>query len=134
MESFLLASSVRAIVGQRLVRVLCEHCKQSHRLTAADLATDERYAALGFRAGDVVHVPKGCQWCASTGFHGRQGAFEVIEVTPRVRQAIGVKTDASDLEKVARQEGMTTMTEDGVAKCRAGVTTVDEVFRVTASL
>jgi general secretion pathway protein E len=133
-ESFLLASSVRAIVGQRLVRVLCEHCKQSHRLTAADLATDERYAALGFRAGDAVHVPKGCQWCASTGFHGRQGAFEVIEVTPRVRQAIGVKTDASDLEKVAREEGMTTMTEDGVAKCRAGITTVDEVFRVTASL
>ena len=55
-------------------------------------------------------------------------------MTPRVRSAIGPKTDAIDLEKVARAEGMTTMTEDGVAKCRAGLTTIDEVFRVSASL
>ena len=133
-ESFLLASSVRAIVGQRLVRVLCEHCKTPHRITSADLAQDHRYAGLELRAGDIIHQPKGCDWCASTGFRGRLGVFEVIEVTPRLRSAIGPKTDASELERVARAEGMTTMTEDGVAKCRAGVTTVDEVFRVTASL
>src|SRR5262249_43569720 len=59
-ESFLLASSVRAIVGQRLVRVLCEHCKEPRRLVAADLVQDQRYAALGFALGDVVHDPKGC--------------------------------------------------------------------------
>jgi general secretion pathway protein E len=133
-ESFLLASSVRAIVGQRLVRILCEHCKQPHRITSADLARDHRYAALELRAGDIIHQPKGCDWCASTGFRGRLGAFEIIEVTPRLRSAIGPKTDASDLERTARAEGMTTMTEDGVAKCRAGLTTVEEVFRVTASL
>ena len=63
-ESFLLASSVRAIVGQRLVRVLCEHCKQPHRLSARDLAQEQRYAALGFKAGDTVHDPKGCEWCS----------------------------------------------------------------------
>jgi general secretion pathway protein E len=133
-ESFLLASSVRAIVGQRLVRVLCEHCKQPRRLSAQDLARDQRYAALGFEAGETVCDPKGCDWCAFTGFHGRIGVFEVIEVTPRVRRAIGPRTDATDLEKVARAEGMTAMTDDGVAKCRAGSTTIDEVFRVTASL
>ena len=133
-ESFLLASSVRAIVGQRLVRVLCEHCKQPRRLSARDIAQEQRYTALGFAAGDTVYEPKGCEWCSATGFHGRLGVFEVIEVTPRVRQAIGPKTDATDLEKVALAEGMTTMTDDGVAKCRAGVTTIDEVFRVTASL
>jgi general secretion pathway protein E len=60
--------------------------------------------------------------------------FEVMEVGPSLRGAIGPKTDASDLERVARKEGMATMTEDGVAKCRAGLTTIDEVFRVTASL
>jgi len=60
--------------------------------------------------------------------------FEVIEVTPRLRQAIGPKVDAVELEKVALAEGMTTMADDGVAKCRAGLTTIDEVFRVTASL
>src|SRR5215472_8205533 len=133
-ESFLLASSVRAIVGQRLVRILCEHCKQPHRITASDLAQDHRYASLGFAVGEVVHNPKGCDWCAFTGFRGRQGVFEVMEVGPSLRGAIGPKTDASDLERVARKEGMATMTEDGVAKCRAGLTTIDEVFRVTASL
>jgi general secretion pathway protein E len=133
-ESFLLASSVRVIVGQRLVRILCEHCKQPHRITAADLAQDQRYAALGFAVGDLVHNPKGCDWCAFTGFRGRKGVFEVMEITPRLRRAIGPKTDASELEQVARGEGMTTMTEDGVAKCRAGLTTIDEVFRVSASL
>ena len=133
-ESFLLASSVRAIVGQRLVRILCEHCKQPRCLGADDLAQDHRYAALGFAVGEVVHQPKGCDWCAFTGFRGRQGVFEVMEVGPSLRGAIGPKTDASDLERVARKEGMATMTEDGVAKCRAGLTTIDEVFRVTASL
>jgi general secretion pathway protein E len=133
-ESFLLASSVRAIVGQRLVRILCEHCKQPHRVTAGELAQDHRYAALGFEVGDIVQHPKGCDWCAFTGFRGRQGVFEVMEVSPLLRRAIGPKTDASDLEQVALKEGMTTMTDDGVAKTRAGLTTIDEVFRVSASL
>jgi general secretion pathway protein E len=133
-ESFLLASSVRAIIGQRLVRILCGDCKQPHQLTANDLAQDVRYVTLGFQAGEVLHKPNGCEWCAFTGFRGRKGVFEVLEVTPPVRSAIGPKTDAIDLEKVARGEGMTTMTEDGVAKCRAGLTTIDEVFRVSASL
>jgi general secretion pathway protein E len=133
-ESFLLASCVRAIVGQRLVRILCEECKEPHRLSAVDLAQDHRYAVLGFAGGDVVHSAKGCELCAFTGFRGRQGVFEVIEVTPHVRKAIGPKTDAIDLEQVAKREGMTTMTDDGVAKCRAGLTTVNEVFRVTVTL
>jgi general secretion pathway protein E len=133
-ESFLLASCVRAIVGQRLIRVLCEHCKKPHRLSASDLAHDQRYASLGFKAGDHIHTATGCEWCSFTGFHGRRGVFEVIEVTPRLRQAIGPKTDAVELEKVALAEGMTTMADDGIAKCRAGLTTIDEVFRVTASL
>jgi general secretion pathway protein E len=133
-ESFLIASSVRIIVAQRLVRVLCEHCKQPHRLSAADLDADHRCRALGFKAGDVVHDAKGCEWCGFSGFHGRQGLFEVMEVTPSVRSAIGPKTDTTTLEEIAHREGMSTMIEDGVAKCRTGLTTIDEVFRVTASL
>jgi general secretion pathway protein E len=133
-ESFLLASCVRAIIGQRLVRILCEHCKEPRSLAAADLAQDHRYTALGFREGDRIHQPKGCEWCAFTGFRGRKGVFEVLEVTPEVRRGIGPKTDAIDLERVAREAGMVSMTEDGLEKCRVGLTTVDEVFRVTASL
>jgi general secretion pathway protein E len=133
-ESFLLASSLRAIVGQRLVRILCEHCKEPHRVSEFDLSQDHRYATLGFDFGEIVYQPKGCDMCAFTGFRGRCGVFEVIEVSPQLRRAIGPKTDATDLERVACGEGMTTMAEDGVAKCRAGLTTVDEVFRVAASL
>jgi general secretion pathway protein E len=133
-ESFIIASSVRVIVGQRLLRVLCEHCKQPRRLSAQDLASDRRYAALGFKVGEVVHHPKGCESCGFNGFRGRKGVFEVMNVSPEIRRAIGPKTEAADLELVARNEGMTTMIEDGIAKCRAGLTTIDEVFRVTASL
>ena len=133
-ESFLLASCVKVIVGQRLVRILCQDCKVPHQLTATDLAQDQRYGALGFREGDIVQHPKGCEWCGFTGFHGRQGVFEVLEISAAVRHAIGPKIDAAELETIARSEGMTTMAEDGIAKCRAGHTTIDEVFRVTMSL
>jgi general secretion pathway protein E len=133
-ESFLLASCIRALVGQRLVRVLCDSCKEPHWLGAADIAQDERYAALGLAVGDTVHRPKGCEWCGFSGFRGRQGVFEVIEVTPAIRRAIGPKTDATELEAVARREGLISMTQDGVAKCRSGITTVDEIFRVAVSL
>jgi general secretion pathway protein E len=133
-ESFLLASCVRAIVGQRLVRMLCDHCKEPHRVSEGDVVRDQRFAALGLAAGDTIYKPKGCEWCNFSGFRGRQGVFEVIEVSPAVRQAIGPRTNATELEQVARHEGMITMAEDGIAKCRAGLTTVDEIFRVVASL
>ena len=133
-ESFLLASSARAIVAQRLVRVLCDHCKETYRLSAVDLAADERYAALGIEVGEAVCRPKGCEWCGFSGFRGRKGVFEIMEIGTALRRAIGPKTDASDLEAAARREGMTTMTEDGVAKLRSGQTTLDEIFRLTMSL
>jgi general secretion pathway protein E len=133
-ESFLLASCARAIVGQRLVRILCDHCKETHRLSAHDLAADERYAALGIEAGEVACRPKGCEWCGFSGFRGRKGVFEVMEIGAVMRRSIGPGIDATELEAIARREGMTTMTEDGIAKFRAGQTTLDEVFRLTMSL
>jgi general secretion pathway protein E len=133
-ESFLLASSARLIVAQRLVRMLCDHCKESYPLSATDIAGDERYTALGIEAGEVVCRPKGCEWCGFTGFRGRKGVFEIMEIGPALRRSIGPKTDASDLETAARRQGMTTMTEDGIKKLRAGQTTLDEIFRLTTSL
>ena len=133
-ESFLLASCVRLIAGQRLVRLLCEHCKEPHVVAAADLDTDRRYAALGIQAGEPLYRHEGCEWCGFTGYRGRIGVFEVLEVTPPIRDAIGPKTRATELEAAARAEGMTSMTEDGVAKCRAGLTTVEEVFRMAIGL
>ncbi|WP_166143764.1 GspE/PulE family protein [Methylosinus sp. RM1] len=133
-ESFLLASCVRAVVGQRLVRILCPDCKEPHELTEPVLEADARYSALGFGAGEILHRPKGCEWCNFTGFRGRKGVFEVIEASAALRAAIGPKVDGHELETIAKSEGMTSMTQDGVAKCRAGLTTIDEIFRVTMSL
>jgi len=133
-ESFLLGSCVRAVVGQRLVRILCADCKEPHSLTRADLEADARYATLGLAEGETLHRPKGCEWCNFTGFRGRRGVFEVIEASAALRAAIGPKVSTHELEQVARSDGMTSMTEDGVDKCRAGLTTIDEIFRVTMSL
>src|ERR1700759_3833335 len=130
-ESFLIASSIRIIVGQRLVRVLCEHCKEPRRLSAADLTLDQRWAALGIEAGEVIYNPKGCDRCGGTGYRGRNGVFEILEMTDEVRKLVGPQTDSHTIDTAAMAGGMTTMLVDAVAKCRAGLTAVPEVFRVT---
>jgi general secretion pathway protein E len=130
-EGFLLKSTLRAVVAQRLVRVLCDRCKQPHKLTASDIAEDPRFAVIGFKAGEVVHEAAGCERCGGTGYRGRNGVFEILEMSDAVRKLIGPQTDSHTVDTAAMDGGMTTMLADAVAKCRAGVTTVPEVFRVT---
>jgi general secretion pathway protein E len=133
-ESFLLSSCVKMIVAQRLVRVLCEECRIARPLTDAEMSSDPRYDQLGFSAGELVYHPKGCEWCGFSGYRGRRGLFEVLSVTADVRRGVKPRCESAEIEKLAREAGMTTMVEDGVAKCRAGLTTIDEVFRVTMSV
>ncbi|WP_414645368.1 GspE/PulE family protein [Bradyrhizobium amphicarpaeae] len=130
-EGFLLKSTLRAVVAQRLVRVLCDRCKVPHALTEADLAEDPRFAVIGFKCGEVVHEAGGCERCGGTGYRGRNGVFEILEMSDEVRTLIGPQTDSHSIDAAAMRGGMTTMLEDAVAKCRAGLTTVPEVFRVT---
>jgi general secretion pathway protein E len=130
-EGFLLRSTLRAVVAQRLVRVLCDRCKVPHTLSEADLAKDPRFAMIGFRAGEVVHEAGGCERCGGTGYRGRNGVFEILQMSEEVRKLVGPQTDSHSIDAAAMQGGMTTMLEDAVAKCRAGLTTVPEVFRVT---
>jgi general secretion pathway protein E len=130
-ESFLLQSTLRAVIAQRLVRILCERCKVAHKLTPADLEADPRYALLGLRAGETVCEPKGCERCTGTGYRGRVGVFEVLQTTEEVRGLIGPKTDSGTIERAATRGGMTTMIDDAIAKCRSGVTSAAEVLRVT---
>jgi general secretion pathway protein E len=132
-ENFLLQSTLRAVIAQRLVRILCERCKTPRQLTAANLAADPRYAVLGLAAGTVVHEPVGCERCSGTGYRGRTGVFEVLEATEEVRSLIGARTDAGTITRAASRDGMTTMFEHAVAKCRAGITSAAEVLRVTTS-
>jgi general secretion pathway protein E len=130
-ESFLLKSTLRAVVAQRLVRVLCDRCKVPHRLTKADIDKDPRFAVIGFKAGEMIHEAGGCERCGGTGYRGRIGVFEVLEINEEVRRLIGAQTDSVTIDKVAIEAGMTTMVDDGAAKCRAGMTSPAEVLRVT---
>jgi general secretion pathway protein E len=130
-EGFLLKSTLRAVVAQRLVRQLCERCKTSRPLTAEEMHKDLRYGALGFREGEQLFHPVGCERCNGTGYRGRIGVFEVLEMTDEIRSHLSSQSDSSSLDKIAIRNGMTTMVDDGVAKCRSGATSPTEVLRVT---
>jgi general secretion pathway protein E len=130
-EGFLLKSVLRAVIAQRLVRILCDRCKTPRQLTAQDLAQDPRFGMVGFCVGDTVYEANGCERCGGTGYRGRAGVFEVLEIDGTVRNLVGAQSDAAMLDEAAIKSGMTTMLDDAVAKCRAGVTTVPETLRVT---
>jgi general secretion pathway protein E len=132
-EPFLLASTVRCLIGQRLVRVLCPDCRKTTPISEAAMAREPRYALLGLRIGDMVGEAAGCDRCGGTGYKGRIGVFEVLEVTEEIARLIGTQAAEATIEAKAKADGMTTMIEDGVAKCRAGLTSIEEILRVTAS-
>ena len=130
-EGFLLKSTLRATIAQRLVRILCDRCKTRKTLSADDISDDPRFAALGFKAGDTVYEPHGCDRCGGTGYRGRSGIFEIIEMTGKVRDLITEHTDSEVIHRAAVDAGMMTMVEDAIIKCRTGVTSAAEVLRVT---
>src|ERR1700723_2182427 len=130
-EGYLLRSVLRAVIAQRLVRQLCERCKSPKTLTEADFAEDPRLGAFGFRPGETLHQPCGCERCGGLGYRGRLGVFEILELSNDLRELIGEKTDGLKIDEMAIRAGMTTMLDDGVAKCRAGLTSPAEILRVT---
>jgi general secretion pathway protein E len=130
-EGFLLKSTLRAVIGQRLVRVLCDRCKVKTRLAKEDIVADPRLSALGLNADDCVHQPAGCERCGGVGYRGRNGIFEILELKGQAYDLVGPQSDAHAIDLAARRSGMTTMVDDAVDKCRAGVTSTAEVLRVT---
>ncbi len=131
-EGFLLASTLRSVIAQRLVRILCERCKRPRRLDNDDFAADPRYAALGFKVGETIYEPVGCDRCGGSGYRGRNGVFEIIEMNEEIRGLIGKATNSGEIEHAALRNGMTTMLDDAVYKCRAGLTSPAEALRVVA--
>jgi general secretion pathway protein E len=112
-------------------RQLCDRCKVEKKLTAADIDSDPRYGLLGFDSGDVVCEPGGCERCNGAGYRGRIAIVEILEMIPEVRSLIDENADGAAIDEVAIRAGMTTMLDDGVAKCRAGTTSAAEILRVT---
>ena len=102
-------------------------------LVEADFTEDPRLTAFGFKAGETLHEPCGCERCGGTGYRGRLGVFEVLELTNEIRELIGEKTDGLKIDQTAIRTGMTTMLDDGIAKCRAGLTSPAEILRVTTT-
>ena len=126
-ENFLLSSTVRGILAQRLVRMICPVCKEVDPAPA----NKEELKILGSSDAATLYRGRGCENCVSTGYRGRSGIFELLIVTDELRKLILKSADANQLRAMARQEGMITLLEDGVEKIKTGVTTLSEVFRVT---
>jgi general secretion pathway protein E len=130
-EGFLLKSTLRAVIAQRLVRILCDRCKVAHELTPDDFTADPRISALGFKTGDTVYRPAGCERCSNTGYRGRTGVFEILEMNKDIRRAFTDYTDAEKVDQAAIESGMSTMIDDAIKKCRNGTTSIAEILRVT---
>ena len=128
-EPYLVASSLEAVLAQRLVRVLCKHCKQPD-----DSPTTQSFKGkLGIPAGTTIYRSVGCRECRNTGFHGRQAIFEWMDSDNEIRQLILKNASSDEIRVVARKAGMRMLAEDGWRLVRMGTTTVEEVLSVTTA-
>ena len=128
-QPFLVSSAVRAIVAQRLVRKLCQNCKQPYEMTDAELKS------LGLDPSQLSEATimhgAGCEKCKGTGYKGRMGIFEIFQIDDEVRHMVNEKASTIELRKRAREMGMRSLREDGIRKVLAGLTTPEEVIGVT---
>jgi type II secretion system protein E len=126
-EPYLVASTVEMIVAQRLVRLICNNCKEP----AEGLDMHALHHEFGGDVPEVIYRGRGCRQCQGTGYRGRQGVFELMPVTEEIRSMILERTSAQQIRKVAIAQGMNSLRSDGWRLVREGKTTVDEVVRMT---
>ncbi len=139
-ESFLVSSSLNVSIAQRLIRKICEHCRESYFLSDDDIETineEENFAEMIRAISNKDDIKKirffrgaGCDLCGDTGYEGRTSIFEVLEITERLRKMISEKASADAIKAVAIEEGMTPMIYDGISKALLGITTIGEIKRV----
>jgi type IV pilus assembly protein PilB len=126
-EGFLIASSVTAVISQRLVRRICNHCREPYQPTAEELAL---MFTIGGQQPDAGFVRgHGCNFCAQTGYLDRIGVYEMMPVTDRIRELILDRASHDEVRKAARVEGMRTLHDEAARLVQAGVTTLGEVLR-----
>ncbi len=126
-EPFLLASTLRVLEAQRLIRRLCKECKEPYE------CTPELAKQYGLESGSKLFRPKGCDHCRGTGYKGRIGVFEVVRITPHMASLIQSRTPLPDMRAAARQEGMKLLIDSGMDKVRDGMTSLEEVLTVASS-
>jgi type IV pilus assembly protein PilB len=127
-EAFLTASAVDCVVAQRLARKLCTHCKRR------TLIPQQALLDAGLRVGAEVEAyePVGCGRCNQSGYRGRVGIYSVMTMSERIKELTVEQSAEAEIAEVAREEGMLTLREDGLTKIRGGMTSLEEVLRVTA--
>src|SRR5579884_1867869 len=128
-EPYNFVSALNCILAQRLVRVICEHCK--HRVTYDDAYLEESGLPLDQWRGFPFYEGRGCMECSGTGFRGRTAIHELLDLTEEIREMILDKRPSSEIKRVAREEGMTFLRESAVEKVRLGTTTLKEINKVT---
>jgi type IV pilus assembly protein PilB len=126
-EPFLISSAIDCIVAQRLVRMLCPHCKQPSKAPESLLAEYGLY-------GSEAYEPVGCSRCTSTGYRGRIGIYEVMSVTEEVRALVLSRGSVDEIAAAAEGQGMRRLRDDGIAKVRAGQTSIAEIERMTTTM
>lgn len=128
-EPFLLASSLIGVFAQRLVRRICPHCKKEYTLS------DQAWSSLELPSNSFTpYHGEGCDECFNRGYRGRTALFEVLTINDPIRELITKRASSEDIRNAAREAGMKTLFESGIDKMRDGVTTIDEVLRVTESI
>jgi type II secretory ATPase GspE/PulE/Tfp pilus assembly ATPase PilB-like protein len=125
--SYLIASTVNGIVAQRLVRVICQKCRIPHEPSEHDLA---RIAIKQKKGEPAFYRGEGCPACDGTGYRGRTGVYEILPFTQQVRDMVASNASETDIRQMAIAGGMVTLARSALAKVMAGVTTLEELYRV----
>ncbi|HIC97191.1 MAG TPA: type II secretion system protein GspE, partial [Aquificaceae bacterium] len=127
-EPFLLASSLEGVIAQRLVRRVCNGCKEAYE------PDEEELKELGMEGYEgVFYRGRGCEACLGTGYRGRVGVFEVLELCDELKTLITKTQDSNEIRRLAREKGYRTMMEDGVEKVKKGITTSGELLSAVKS-
>lgn len=132
-EDYLVTATVTGIVAQRLVRILCDACKKSHD-ALPELAERTGLARLAGASDVLLFEPVGCPACGGRGYHGQTAVIEVLTLSDAIRRLVLHHAEAREIQRVAVEEGMRTMYEDGLLKVLDGTTSLDEVLRVTRDI
>lgn len=130
-KPYLVASSLQGILAQRLIRVICKNCKEEVKVSESELKN--LHLPLSIAEKTRSYRGRGCEKCNRTGYHGRLGIMELLVVDDEIRNMVTRKASSTEIRHRARQTGMRTLREDGLQKVNAGVTTLEEVSRVTLS-
>jgi hypothetical protein len=128
-EPYLISSTVAGVMAQRLLRVICPECKEAHRPQEA-AALAQEFRRIGAE-NPQLYKGRGCEKCIQTGYLGRTGIFEIMRLDDSMKELIAQHRGSHILKQAAIENGMTTLREDGLRKALAGITTLEEVFRVT---